>query len=153
MEDMLKQAKLKALRLLSDMDRTEEQLRMKLKQKGYSEDVVEQAVQYVKSFGYINDAEYAKRFVQSRQAVKSRYEIYMELCQRGVDREFVEQAMEVCYESYSEEETIRNLMAKKHVSLEDCSEAEKMKIYGYFRRKGFKNEDIRQVLQVSERNA
>ena len=33
MEEMLKQAKLKALHLLTDMDRTEEQLRLKLKQK------------------------------------------------------------------------------------------------------------------------
>ena len=153
MEEMLKQAKLKALHLLTDMDRTEEQLRLKLKQKGYTDDVTEQAIQYVKSFGYINDEKYAMRFIESRQSVKSRYEIYMTLCQKGVNQEIIEKAMDICYESYSEVETIRNLIEKKKFSPEGSSEAEKKKIYDYFRRKGFRNGDIRQVIQVFERNA
>ena len=153
MDDMLKQAKLKALHLLTDMDRTEEQLRMKLKQKGYADDIVEQAIEYVKSFGYINDDGYAMRFIQNKQSTKSRYEIYAALYQRGIERDVIAQALDVCYESYSETETIQNLMAKKKVSLESVSDTEKRKIFDYFRRKGFKNEDIRQVIQVFERNA
>ena len=49
-----KRAKLRAMHLLSDMGRTESQLRTKLKQGGYAEDAVEAAIRYVKSFGYIN---------------------------------------------------------------------------------------------------
>ena len=58
--------KLKALSLLTDMDRTEAQLRQKLKQKAFEEDIIEQTIEYVKSFGYIDDAKYAQRFVESR---------------------------------------------------------------------------------------
>ena len=150
MEDILKQAKQRALYLLADMDRTERQLRDKLKQKGYSDEIVNQAVEYVKSFGYINDANYAERFIQSRQTSKSRYEIYAALCQRGVDRELIEQALDICYAQYSEKDTIRHLIAKKRVVLEECTVHEKKKIYDYLLRKGFKNEEIRQVIQVSE---
>ena len=45
-----KRAKLRAMHLLSDMGRTESQLRTKLKQGGYAEDAVEAAIRYVKSF-------------------------------------------------------------------------------------------------------
>lgn len=153
MEDMLKEAKIKALRLLGDMDRTEEQLILKLKQKGYSDDIVKQTIEYVKSFGYINDGNYAERFIESRQRTKSKCEIYAALCQKGVERAIVEQAMEKCYQHYDEVETIRNLAEKKHFSSEKSTEAEKKKIYDYFLRKGFRNEDIRQVIQVSLWNA
>ena len=44
-----KRAKLRAMHLLSDMGRTESQLRTKLKQGGYAEDAVEAAIRYVKS--------------------------------------------------------------------------------------------------------
>ncbi len=153
MEDVLKQAKKKALSLLECMDRTEEQLRLKLKQKGYADEVVEQAILYVKSFGYVNDANYAERFILNRQKSKSKRELYAALCQKGIDAEMVGQAMEHCYEEYSEVQTIRNLLERKYGSWNICTEDEKRKIYQYFLRKGFRNEDIRQVIQVSSWNA
>ena len=51
MDDMIKQAKQKALSLLNYMDRTESQLRQKLKEKSFSDEAIEQAIDYVKSFG------------------------------------------------------------------------------------------------------
>ncbi|MBQ6377003.1 MAG: regulatory protein RecX, partial [Lachnospiraceae bacterium] len=44
-----------ALVLLTDMDRTEMQLLEKLRKAGFSEEVVRDAVEYVRGFGYIND--------------------------------------------------------------------------------------------------
>ena len=67
-----KRAKLRALHLLNDMGRTEMQLRQKLEKDGYTEDVVEEAVSYVKSFGYINDENYARIFIDSKKNKKSR---------------------------------------------------------------------------------
>ena len=153
MEDELKQAKAKALYLLNVMDRTEEQLRVKLLQKGFCEETVEQALEYVKSFGYINDNGYAERFSRGKQSTKSKKEIYAALCQKGLDKEKIEQAMEMCYEDYSETETIRKLVEKKHVSIIEATELEKKKIFDYLSRKGFRYEDIRQVIQVSSWNA
>ena len=150
---MLVQAKKKALRLLESMDRTEEQLRLKLKQKDYPDEVIDEAIAYVKSFGYVNDVRYAECYVLSRQKTKSRREIYVSLCQKGVARETVEQALEKGYESYDERDTIRMLAEKKHYSETGGSEAEKKKIYQYLLRRGFRNEDIRQVIQFSFWNA
>lgn len=153
MEDVLKQAKLKALSLLTDMDRTEVQLRQKLKQKAYEEDVIEQAIAYVKSFGYIDDAKYAQRFVESRKRTKSKQEIVAMLKEKGVNRELIAQALEQCYSSEDAVEAIRHLAEKKHYSFEKSTDKEKKKICEYLLRKGFYYEDIRQVIQVSFQNA
>ena len=64
-EVILKRAKLRALHLLEDMARTDSALREKLRQGMYSADAVDKAVEYVKSFGYLNDARYADNFVRS----------------------------------------------------------------------------------------
>ena len=153
MEEEIKRAKVKALSLLESMDRTEAQLRLKLKQKSFSEEAVEVAIEYVKSFGYINDSGYAERFVENRKYTKSRREIFAALCQKGLEHDDIESAMEKCYEEYNEQETIRNLVKKKKIDLEKATEVEKKKLYDFLARKGFRHEDIRQVLQVSFWNA
>ena len=75
-EVLLKRAKLRAMHLLEDMDRTESALREKLRQGLYPSDVTEAAIEYVKSFGYLDDVRYAENFVRSRQNVKSKKEIW-----------------------------------------------------------------------------
>ena len=77
-----KRAKLRAMHLLEDMDRSESALREKLRQGLYPPEAVGAAISYVKSFGYLDDARYAENFVQSRKASKSRREILYQLCQK-----------------------------------------------------------------------
>ncbi len=74
------------MHLLNDMWRTEAQLFEKLTRNEYPADIVEAAISYVKSFGYINDYEYARSFIESRKErkKKSRREIYMQLVGKGV---------------------------------------------------------------------
>ena len=152
-EVVLKRAKLRALHLLNDMDRTESQLRTKLRQGFYTEDIIDQSIEYVKSFGYIGDAAYARRYIESRQQSKSRKEIFADLCKKGVAKEEIELAMEECYRENEETEAVRAILRKKRFDAEHSTEAEKQKIYGYLARKGFAYETIRQVIQVSDWNA
>ena len=140
-EVILKRAKLRALHLLNDMDRTETQLRTKLKQGLYTEDIVEQTIAYVKSFGYIGDASYARRYITSRQKSKSRKEIYAELCRKGIAKEEIDAAM------------VSALLRKKRFDPENATDKDRQKMYGYLARKGFSYEQIRQVIQVSDQNA
>ena len=55
MADERYQAKKKAMDLLLHNDRTEAELRERLLRKEFDADSVEDAVAYVKSFGYIDD--------------------------------------------------------------------------------------------------
>jgi len=150
MDDMIKEAKLKALSLLNYMDRTESQLRQKLKEKSFSDEAIEQAIEYVKSFGYMNDVGYAERYIMNKQGSKSRREIYASLSQKGIRREVVEQAMENCYDSEDELVAIRRLCEKKHFVAEQATDVEKRKMYQYLLRKGFRNDDVCKVLRVQE---
>ena len=148
MDDMIKEAKLKALSLLNYMDRTETQLRQKLKEKSFSGEAIEQAIDYVKAFGYINDAGYAERYILNKQGSKSRREIYASLSQKGIGREDIEVAMENCYEAEDELVAIQRLCEKKHFVAEKATDAEKKRMYNYLLRKGFKVDDVCKVLKV-----
>lgn len=148
MDDMIKQAKLKALSLLNYMDRTESQLRKKLKEKSFDEQTIDEVVEYVKSFGYINDVGYAERYVMNRQSAKSRQELYVALSQKGISKENIEHALGTCYESENELSTIYCLLEKKHFIAEEATEADKRRMYNYLLRKGFHREDVCKALNV-----
>lgn len=152
-EVLLKRSRLRAMHLLEHMDRTEQQLRNKLKQDLYPEDIIDSAMQYVKSFGYIGDEGYARRYISSRQNAKSKKEITVELRQKGVSQEIIQEALQECYEERDELDAIHKLVEKKHFDAENATDKEKKKMYGYLLRKGFKYDDIRQVIQVSLWNA
>ena len=150
---VLKRAKLRAMHLLTDMARTESQLRDKLKRNMYPEDVISQAIAYVKSFGYINDEAYIENFIQSKRETKSRKEIYALLLGKGVSSEQIDLVFEQCYEKNTEQEAISRLIRKRNVDILHVSEQELRKLYGYLARKGFQYDDIRQVIQNYKDNA
>ena len=87
-------ARKKAMRLLEHMDRTEKGLTDKLRQAEFSPEAVEDAIAYVKSYGYINDARYARTYISFRMESKSRQKILSELQMKGVDRQTALEAWE-----------------------------------------------------------
>lgn len=152
-EVILKRAKLRAMHLLEDMDRTESELREKLRQGRYPEEAVEGAVAYVKSFGYLDDARYAENFVRSRKAAKSRREIRMLLSRKGIEDKWIEKAFEICYENEDEQEAVLRILRKKKVDPGTADDAQMQKIYGFLARKGFRFDTVRQVIQNYNENA
>ena len=147
---VLKRAKARALHLLNDMGRTEAQLRTKLLQGGYPADVTESALDYVKSLGYLNDAEYARSFIEGRKNKKSRNELYAALCRKGIDREEAKLALEEYYDGEDERAAIEALLRKKKFDPDTADYMQKQKIAGYLMRKGFRYDEIRRVIEVSE---
>ena len=146
-EVILKRAKLRAMHLLSDMDRTESALREKLRQGLYPPDAVDKAVEYVRSFGYLDDDRFAENFVRSRIGSKSRKEILALLMQKGVPAEKAQSALEACSEEGGEEEAVRRILKKKGIDPAAADEAQMQKICGYLARKGFRYDTVRQVIQ------
>ena len=152
-EIILKRAKLRAMHLLNDMGRTQSQLRTKLLRNDYPSDIVEEAIAYVKSFGYINDAEYTRSFIENRKEKKSKKEIYAALCQKGLPKDLIETALEECYADDDSIAAIEAIVRKKKFDPKSTDYKEMQKMMGYLVRKGFRYDDIRQVIQVSEWNA
>lgn len=142
-----RRAKLRAMHLLNDMGRTELQLRQKLERDAYPEDIIEEAVSYVKSFGYVNDENYARVFIEGRKNKKSRREIFAALVQKGIDKEVIERVFEEYYEEADARNAIAEILKKKHYDPEKADRKEMQKILGYLTRKGFRCEDIFSVAE------
>ena len=147
-EIVLKRAKRKAMSLLQSMDRTESELRDRLLRQDFPEETVDQAVRYVKSFGYVDDRRYAESFILSRKGRKSRREIYAELSGKKIDGEIVDEMMERCYEESDSGEALRHLLRKKHYDPSRASVEEKQKLYAYLARKGFSYGEIKKALNL-----
>ena len=142
-------ARKKAMRLLEHMDRTERGLREKLLQGGFSQEAAEDAIAYVKSFGYINDRRYAENYISSRISLKSRQKILLELQQKGISRNTALEAWEEIaeYEKPDERELIRREIKKKHAPDIIIEEKELRRLCGYLARRGFQTGDIFSVLE------
>ena len=71
-EVLLKRAKLRCMNLLKSRDYTEYQLRIKLRQGVYPEEIIDAAIAYVASYGYVNDFRYAQNYIEYAGNTKSR---------------------------------------------------------------------------------
>jgi len=141
-----KRAKLRCMNLLKSMDRTEYQLRTRLRQGEYPKEVIEEAIAYVKSYRYIDDERYARQYIEYKKDRKSRRQITQELLLKGIEKGLIQQVMEEL-EPVCEEQVIRRLIEKKKVDLNNASTAELHKLYLFLQRKGFSVSEISKVIR------
>lgn len=145
-EILIPRARKRTMYLLERMDRTEAQLREKLRQGRYPEDIIENAIAYVKGFHYVDDLRYAESYVRCYSQSKSRRLLYQELVGKGVPRDLIEQALEEEYETEDESAKIARWLEKKHYSTEEADPKQRQRMYQFLLRKGFRSGDIRKVL-------
>ena len=87
-----RRAKLRAMNLLKNREYTEKQLRDKLCEGGYPEQIVEEALSYVESFHYIDDLRYATAYITCHEDTRSRRRIQQDLLGRGIAPDLLEEA-------------------------------------------------------------
>ena len=142
-------AKRRAMHILEKMDRTEWQLRDKLKTNRYPEEAIEIAIDYVKRFHYIDDFRYACTYIRMGQEKKSCQRLKMDLRKKGIDRDILNQALEQEFEA-DERKMIRELLVKKHYDAQNADQKETQRIYNFLLRRGFKSPDILKVMKMRE---
>lgn len=148
-----KRAKLRAMNLLKAKDYTVKQLRDKLKDGGYPEKVIEEALAYVESFHYTDDLRYACGFISSHESARSRRRIEQELVAKGIDRATLEEAWDKWEEqggSQDERAMIHALLEKKGFDPEGADQRERRRMYGFLMRKGFSGEEVRRAVLCGE---
>jgi regulatory protein len=91
----------RALHLLSVRPQTEHELSTKLARGGFAAEVVEQVLARLREMGYINDAAFARQWVEERSRLRpvGRRALAAELARKGIDRELVESALALYGES------------------------------------------------------
>ena len=145
-------ARLRAMSLLQKRRYSEKQLEDKLKESGYSQDVIQDALSYVKSFRYVDDLQLAIDYITYHEADKSKRRLIMDLNRKGISADVISQAFEQWQAlggQQDEQEIIRKLLEKKHYD-PGCDLKEKQRIYAFLLRKGFSVDNVNSVLRVYE---
>jgi regulatory protein len=143
-ELLSKRARERCLYLLESMARTEKQIRDKLKDGYYPEEAIDYAVSYCKEKHYIDDTDYAERYISSKAGSMSKRMIEQKLYQRGIGKEVMELAFSEAV--IDETATLRDLVKRKYGDTSDLSYDEKQKLIKKLLSKGFSYDSIKQVI-------
>ncbi len=134
------------------MDRTEAQLREKLLQAEFSSELVEEAIAYVKSFGYIDDERYVRNYIEYRSSQKSRRQLEQELqFRKGVSPELIQKVYEEL-EPADEKTIIRRFLEKKKFAGDATEEKVRQRLLAGLLRKGFRMSDVLSVMKEDRWN-
>lgn len=147
-ETLLKRAKKRGMNLLQKMDRTEADIRRKLKEGGYPDVVVDETIEFLKSYRYIDDRRYADSYIRFKLSSMSRREISKKLMEKGISESLIEEQFCNFFDENNEDEEETELSLCKKLLLKKCSTLDlkeydnRMKVFSYLYRKGFRSEII-----------
>lgn len=152
-----KRAKLRSMNLLKSRDYTEQQLRDKLKSGFYSKEIIDNAIDYVKSYSYINDAYFCRRYISTFYESRSKKRMELDLMKKGVNKEHIMNAYHDVHsefvgalnmedENHIEMKQIQEYLSKKKYSFDMANKVEKEKMIGFLLRKGYTFDLIRKTM-------
>ena len=151
-----KRCKLRAMNLLKERNYTVYQLKKKLLDGGYPERIANDTIDYVASFGYVDDLKYAMAYITEKESSYSKTEIRQKLLSRGIDGRVTEEAyskLGLEREEYGEEdpagieyELILKTLKKRGYSA-DLDYEGKQKVLAYFYRRGFDMDKVRRAME------
>lgn len=148
-EVLPKRAKLRSMNLLKSRAHTEYQIREKLRQGLYPEEAIDEAVEYVKSYHYIDDRRYAKDYIVYYSESRSRGRIERDLFQKGINKELIRTVYEedLSGENLPDEVPLmEKWLEKKSYDKETADYREKQKMGAFLYRKGFSLDNIEKIL-------
>lgn len=142
MSDILpKRAKERCLNLLTRRSMAEGEIRKKLREGFYPEDIIDSVVEYLKGYHYINDNDYVENYIESCKSNKSIRRMKMDLKQKGVSDSLISNFIEES--DVNEEDNICKILSKKHFDYKTTTDADKKKLIASLMRKGYRYEDIK----------
>jgi len=142
---LIKRVRLRALHLLDKSDRTSGELREKLTQAGYPAYLADNAVDYVSSYGYVNDVRYARTYIEQKSGKKSTREMRQYLAGKHISRDIIDEALA---ETETDDATaLRRLAARKAAQIKPQDAAGWQKVVRYLAGHGYVYGDIRDVIE------
>jgi regulatory protein len=146
----LRQAKSAAVKYLSLKYRCEKEVRNKLEAQGFDFEDIDNAIEELKSMGYINDKIYAQKYVHDRAMLrpKSKKFIKNELKNKGVPEDIID---EVLMDWDVDEDAVAFGLAKKKFGKYDLRDQKIIKkIYSFLLHRGYNFETIEGVIRNME---
>ena len=143
-----REARNKGLYYLQFSGKTENEMRKKLAEQEFSPASVEDAILFLKHYRYLDDDDYARRYVEKNGHKKSIRQMKFDLRQKGVSDDLVEMIFEDM--EVDESAQILGLLRKKNYDPEEPDPAKRQKIYAFLARKGFSYDAINSAMKQRE---
>lgn len=139
---LLPRAKETALCLLERSDRSEWEIRKKLKEKEYPEALYDTVVSYLCEYHYLDEDRLIRSYLAGNAHRKSRRMILQKLKQKGLSEESIRKIMEE--ENFDSEKAVTYALRKKLAGRteSDLDWKEKQKINAHLYRKGYTSDEI-----------
>ena len=144
--------KQRAYRYLSRRHHSENELRIKLKQKKYDENIIEEIIGNLKENNYLNDLEFAEIF--SGENIKNKYwgrnKVKAELIKKGISSKIISQVLSEKFPGGNDLQNAIGLAEKKIKSLSSRNlEKKKLKekIYTHLFSKGYDYETAKEAVE------
>ncbi len=137
----------KALGYVSKMMRTKMQMIIYLKNKGYDGKIIARVIDKLIEIGFIDDENFAKKFVAEKKNSQGKRKLSYELKQKGVKEDIIEAELQ----SVGDEFDACYQVAKKKVKDKPLDQKEKERCYRYVLSRGFSYETAKAVVERIEK--
>lgn len=140
----------RAVYILKNSDKSSSDIRTKLIQGDYPEDIVEKVIDKLVQLSYLDDDRYAYNYIKYNVKSKSLKKIKNDLLLKGISKDCINNAVETYEEEYlnindSQYELLKKEFLKKKFDFINDDNEKLYKIYSSLYRKGFKYDDIEKV--------
>ncbi len=136
-----------AARYASRSPRCTQEVRNRLRIKGFFEKTIEDVIDRLVEIGLIDDMEYIKLFVKDKSELNrySRKRIRFELIRLQFSSECIETALEQLTQSSDEENALR--LAEQKLGHQERNDRQKAKLFRYLVGRGFEYETVNRALE------
>jgi regulatory protein len=144
-----KKAKDRALKFLSYRDRSEKEIRTKLKDIGYDEKIIEWVIGELKRLKFLDDERFAQSYAQTQMITRPMGEYYLrrELKQKGLEAELIEQTIEKVYEEKDQLSVAIELAQQRKKRYKNIDEIKaKKRVSDFLLRRGFDWDVVSEVM-------
>lgn len=140
-------AKRVAFQLLKFRNRSEFEIADRLKRKGFSQDLIEKTIDFLKRLKFINDEEFALIYAKSRlEKPLGLRRISFDLREKGVSQEIIEETLVNLKQGYRESEIVEKIARDKFKKINSIEKYKaKSRVYAFLVRRGFNPDVIKEV--------
>lgn len=145
--------KQRAYHLLGRRHHSSHELSLKLKQKGYKTEHIEQVVEELNTKGFLNDYEFASSFSEENIRTKfwGKKKVEAELYKRGIGREIILRVIEEKFPSGNDLDNAIELGRKKMKIIQSRDIAPdkiRTKLYSFLLSKGYDYDTCKKVMEI-----
>ena len=135
--------------VLSRAAKSEHELRLKMKDKGFDSQLIDNAINRLKEQKYLDDEKYCEMFINDKINISKHgvLKIKEALYYKGIDKEIIEEKIK-SISSEEEEKTAFALGQKKALGIKEKDLRKKtIKLYNYLMGRGFEYETVKKTVK------